>query len=141
MRGREFAVGRFVRLAVLVLASLILDALTARAAPSADFGQRTALEVSDVVVDEGASPATFVNGSVSICGAWGDVSRNGTIGAWDAALILLHTVHVLILDTEQQELADVSDDGNLSAYDASLILRWVVGLIDRFPVEENSPAP
>ncbi len=63
----------------------------------------------------------------------GDVSLNGTVTAYDAALVLRHIVHLDTLTVNQQEVADVSGNGEISAYDASLILQYVAGIIIAFP--------
>ncbi len=63
----------------------------------------------------------------------GDVSENGTISAYDAALILQHLVSIITLGPSQRAAADVSGDGSVSAFDASLILRYMVGSITGFP--------
>jgi parallel beta-helix repeat protein len=63
----------------------------------------------------------------------GDVSENGTISAYDAALILQHLVGIIALGPSQRAAADVSGDGSVSAFDASLILRYMVGSITGFP--------
>jgi len=65
----------------------------------------------------------------------GDASLNGTIQAYDAALILQHVVGSLTLNTTQQRVADVSGATGITAFDASLILQYVVGLIQGFPAE------
>lgn len=63
----------------------------------------------------------------------GDVSQNGTISAFDAALVLQSVVSLYTLSPSQTIAADVSGDGTVTAFDASLILRYVVGLITGFP--------
>lgn len=63
----------------------------------------------------------------------GDVSENGTISAFDGALVLRAVVGLDTLRLSQRLAADVSADGSVSAFDASLILRYVVGLITGFP--------
>jgi parallel beta-helix repeat protein len=63
----------------------------------------------------------------------GDVSENGTISAYDGALVLRHVVNIDTLKPSQQLAADVSADGTISAFDASYILRYVVGLVSGFP--------
>jgi len=62
----------------------------------------------------------------------GDVSLNGTITSYDAALILKHLV-APFLTGSQLSAADVSGDASVSALDASYILRFVVGQITGFP--------
>lgn len=63
----------------------------------------------------------------------GDVSQDGTISAYDAALILQHTVTIITLGPSQLAAADVSGSGGVTAFDASLILQHVVGIITGFP--------
>lgn len=63
----------------------------------------------------------------------GDVSEDGTISAYDAALILQHTVSIITLGPSQLAAADVSGAESVTAFDASLILRHAVGLITGFP--------
>ncbi len=68
--------------------------------------------------------------------AMGDVSLNGFIQAYDASLILKHTVELISLNESQQQVADVSYNGEISALDASLVLQHVVGLESTFPVHK-----
>nr|NQU93935.1 T9SS type A sorting domain-containing protein [Bacteroidota bacterium] len=71
----------------------------------------------------------------------GDVSLNGKIQAYDAALVLQYAVGLITLNDRQLEAADVSDNGTVTAYDASLILQYVIGFINYFPVWDRSPEP
>lgn len=66
----------------------------------------------------------------------GDASLNGLIQAYDASLILKHTVQLLTLNEQQIKVADVSNNGEVSALDASLILKLVVGIDNTFPVHK-----
>lgn len=66
----------------------------------------------------------------------GDASLNGLIQAYDASLILKHTVQLLTLNDQQINVADVSNNGEVSALDASLILKLVVGIDNTFPVQK-----
>ena len=72
---------------------------------------------------------------------YGDVSEDGTVSTYDAALILQYVVSLISLSPSQQQAAEVSDNGTISAYDAALILQYVVGLITSFPAEEKSGGP
>lgn len=65
----------------------------------------------------------------------GDVSLNGLIQAYDASLVLQHTVGLITLNSKQLVVADVSGAAGVSALDASLILQFVVGMINNFPAE------
>lgn len=71
----------------------------------------------------------------------GDVSGNGKVSAYDAALVLRHVVGLEELTQDQIQRADVSGNGAITAYDAALILRYTVGLINKFPIESCSAAP
>ena len=66
----------------------------------------------------------------------GDVSLNGSVQAYDAALILQHSVGTLVLNDTQLPVADVSWNGAVTAFDAAYILQYAVGLIQGFPAEE-----
>ncbi len=66
---------------------------------------------------------------------YGDVSEDGSITVYDAALITQATVGLITLTAEQITKGDVSGDGKVSAYDSALIAQRVVGLISKFPVE------
>ena len=74
----------------------------------------------------------------------GDVSGDGNITAFDAALILQVVVGILNLgDTEYLTLerADVTGNGVVSALDAALVLQYTVGLITEFPCQRPAGAP
>jgi len=58
--------------------------------------------------------------------------RSGSVAAVDFQLI----------PGEMSSLwGELSGEGNTGAYDASLILQWVIGLIDRFPIDESIMSP
>lgn len=57
----------------------------------------------------------------------GDVNGDGKVSAYDASMILQHTVG--LIDLTGVAAADVNKDGKISAYDASMILQYTVGLI------------
>ena len=65
----------------------------------------------------------------------GDVSQNGSVQSYDAALILQSLVNTIQLTSSQQNAADVTGDGTVSALDASQILQYNVGLINFFSAE------
>jgi len=73
-----------------------------------------------------------VNGTAFMMG---DVSGDYTISAFDASLILQHTVEKIILTGDSITRADVSGNGTVRAYDAALILRYSSGIISSFPAE------
>lgn len=66
----------------------------------------------------------------------GDVSLNGRIQAYDAALILQKAVNLITFNTLQTRVGDVSGSAGITAYDASLVLQFVVDRIRTFPAEE-----
>lgn len=71
---------------------------------------------------------------------YGDVSGDGNITAYDAALVLQYVVGLTNLETTQKQAADVTKDGSVTALDAALILQHTVGLITDFPDEITTAA-
>ena len=67
---------------------------------------------------------------------YGDVSGDGEVSAYDAALTAQAAVELITLTPDQLKAAEVSGEGEVSAYDAALIAQKAVGLIDKFPVEQ-----
>ena len=72
---------------------------------------------------------------------FGDPSGNGSITAFDATLVLRHSVGLFTLAGSAAVASDVSGNGLISAFDASSILQYVVGLIDCFPVDPGCGTP
>jgi hypothetical protein len=70
-----------------------------------------------------------------------DTSKDTTITAYDASLILNHAVELDTLDENQQKAADASGNGTVSPYDAGLILRYVVDKIVHFPAGDWAFTP
>jgi hypothetical protein len=70
----------------------------------------------------------------------GDASLNGIVQAYDASLVLQHTVGNITLAGKQLVVADVSGDGTIGAFDASLILMYVAGTNGSFPTLLSAPA-
>lgn len=68
---------------------------------------------------------------------YGDVSGDGRVSAYDAALTVQFAIGVIMFTPDQIMRADVSGDGRVSAYDAALIVQKAIGLIDKFPVEQG----
>jgi len=66
---------------------------------------------------------------------YGDVSGDGEISAFDAALAAHIAVDLEHPDIKNPSAAEVSGDGEVTAYDAALIAQRAVGLIEKFPVE------
>lgn len=68
----------------------------------------------------------------------GDVSLNGRVSAYDAALTLQEVAAIITFEARQTRAADVSGDGSVSAMDASYILQFAAGLIQSFPAEAEN---
>ncbi len=101
---------------------------------SAVISDSTALVFEEFFFNEGDPPANTQDGSVQIIERLlGDVTGNRHVTAFDAALVLEHTVDLFVISDTL--IADVSGDGTISSFDASLILRFVVGIITEFPAE------
>ncbi|MBC8231511.1 T9SS type A sorting domain-containing protein [bacterium] len=101
----------------------------------------TRITIEQVLLNEGHVPVTiFSDGIFSVTGRLGDVSLNGTITGYDAALVLQHTVQIFTLTDCQQHAADVNESGEITAYDAAMILQYVVGRIPSLPASFQSPA-
>ena len=84
-------------------------------------------------------PDTDINGDgIPDCGfRYGDVSGEGEITAYDAALAL----QCETLSEIQKFAADVDGNICISQDDADLIAQYAVGLITVFPVEQMNPKP
>ncbi len=100
---------------------------------SAVIGDSTALVFERFFFNEGDPAAALQGGSVQVSGLVGDVSHNGRVMAFDAALVLRSTVGLFVIS--DTIAADVSGDGTISPFDGSLILRFVVGQLTQFPAE------
>jgi len=96
---------------------------------------------------EGIADTSFINnGQLLSSGVvnethWGDVSDDGRVTAYDAALVLQQAVGLRQFTPQQEEAANVDGTGGVTAYDAALILRYVVGIINEFPVQSGDAAP
>jgi len=71
----------------------------------------------------------------------GDVSLNGSVQAFDAAMVLQSNVSLIAFNATQNLVGDVTGNGSISAMDASYILQFVTGLINKFPAEELNINP
>jgi hypothetical protein len=65
----------------------------------------------------------------------GDLNEDGEVTAADATLLLRGVVGLEVLTADQQTAAEVSGDGAVTAGDATLIHRFILELINIFPVE------
>jgi hypothetical protein len=71
---------------------------------------------------------------------YGDVTGDGVVDAYDAAILLQYSVGMNPVGaplpwTWQLISGDVSGDSCIDAYDAALVLQYSVGIINTFPVE------
>jgi hypothetical protein len=95
---------------------------------------------------EGITDTSFISNGQLLSGVvnqtnWGDVSGDGHVSTYDAALILQKIVGLIQFTPEQEAAADVSGAGGVTAYDAALILQYVVGIISEFPAQSGDAAP
>lgn len=104
------------------------------------------LQSGSLAIDAGIDVGLAYSGNAPDIGAYeyvppeaevvyGDVSGDGEISAYDAALAAQAVVGLVTMTSDQARAADVSGDGETGAYDAALIAQRAVGLIDKFPVE------
>ncbi|MBE6824232.1 MAG: starch-binding protein [Ruminococcaceae bacterium] len=70
---------------------------------------------------------------------YGDVDLNGSVSITDATLIQRNLVELEELSEEQLTAAKVSGGDKLTITDATLIQRKLAYIIDKFPVEEETP--
>lgn len=91
-------------------------------------GQNTfgALVIDPWTTDNSLNPVT------------GDISLNGRVTAFDAALGLQSVASLITLNDRQTRAADVSGNETISAMDASYILQFAAGLITWFPAEAEN---
>lgn len=70
----------------------------------------------------------------------GDVTGNGDVTSYDAALVAQYAVGLIDWFTEEQILAaDVDCDGSVTSEDALLIADYAIGSIDEFPCDCTPP--
>jgi len=120
------------------------------------FFDHLGMHISHVAFDEDEMPHIAWEGGALERGK-GDIDLSHTIDAFDASLVLMHTVRALNLDWPDDDIngpveatyefelldevwrqADVSGKAWITAFDASLIMRRDVGLITHFPAEANA---
>jgi hypothetical protein len=95
--------------------------------------------IIEAQLNEYTEPIDFIDGGVHIQYImYGDVSQNGDVSAYDAALVLKYLVDLEELDENQLLVADVTLDGSVSALDASVILQYVAELIDELPYDDGA---
>ena len=131
-------------------------------AATATAGVTTPIGLSGVELNEGAVSVTAIGGTFTVLNiVYGDVTGNGSVGAYDAAWMLEHVVNgalSIVIDfpietaapvwaplplskAEALEVADVVvPDGLVTASDAADVLRFRVGLIGSL-APAAAPAP
>lgn len=98
------------------------------------------VQIANAVFDTGNDSVTIGNGGISLNAnvtMYGDADVNGQIQAYDASMVLKHTVGLDELTCNGLANGDVSLDSSITAWDASLILKYGVGLIDSLPFEDS----
>ncbi len=68
----------------------------------------------------------------------GDISLNGHVSAYDAALGLQAVAQIISLNSRQLIAGDASGNDEVSAMDASYILQYSAGMISYFPAEAEN---
>ena len=97
------------------------------------------IEIVDFQIDENDQDFVKIPGGIYVNHyTLGDVSRNGELSYYDAAMILKHLVGYVNLDDLQVDLADASYNGEVSALDASVVAQYVAQLSVDIPPTDNS---
>lgn len=85
------------------------------------------------------SPGVTTQLTVSYKPWYGDIDRSAAVDIDDVVLLLQHALNLTDITADYGSGAllrsDVNGDGKVNVQDAILILRYVVGLIQEFPVE------
>lgn len=111
-------------------------------------GDVIAIDYADVLTAQGGSATRSDDNE--IVDPFGDADGNGNTQAFDAAKVLLHVLSPYLtgvdsLSANLDLLAYDPVQGRITPFDAALILQKRVGLISRFPVQEdeadNHPQP
>lgn len=105
----------------------------------------SALQLTDFLFNTD-TVKNIASDTIKIFTKYGDTDSNDFIQAYDAALVLQHSVGLEPLSTLdsipwenwRMVAADVDLVNNLTANDAGLILKKSIGLIDLFPAELNN---
>jgi hypothetical protein len=97
------------------------------------------MTIESALFNESEIPVVLLPGGVNIrfMPLYGDVSLNGEVHTFDAALILQYLVDKIDLNEQQQINADVTLDTTISSLDASIILQYVVGIVDSLPYDTS----
>jgi Concanavalin A-like lectin/glucanases superfamily/Dockerin type I domain len=116
--------------------------------PDAKLESRTSLALTDIQLDEtGHILPSVRQGQIVVRRSdriYGDVTGNGKVEVFDAALILKKVVDPLSLPDSDfpaftLATADVSGNGEITSYDAALVLQYSLGLLAEFPVQVPKP--
>ncbi len=84
----------------------------------------------------GILPASFKAEGAS----FGDVNSDGNINIMDAYFVRLAAAKLIVPTDRQFYAGDVDGDDRITAIDANLIRKFIINLIERFPVEESVSA-
>ncbi len=97
---------------------------------SSNPNAQTQLTITNARLNEGKGfDLVTINGELMFKDSFilGDVSGDGKVTAYDAALVLRHVVGRIELSVTQQKAADVTLNDRITAFDAARILQYVVG--------------
>ncbi len=94
----------------------------------------------DSLTSTGAPDSVFA--TTFVIEQFGDIDLNGSIQAFDASLILEFSVDEALPEAPARPLsdfliADVDGSSTITGFDAALTARFVVGLIEEFPVQTD----
>ncbi|MFO8100371.1 MAG: choice-of-anchor D domain-containing protein [Salinibacter sp.] len=112
----------------------VLVSIEAQGQP--DHGEM-AMDMEEMVFNEGEPPATAENDTMEVVPLYGDVDLNLSVTSSDASEVLDYVVGETDLIEAQKTHGDVSGDGDVGAFDASLMLQRTVGSIGCFPVDPS----
>ena len=102
----------------------------------------TAEDIMNFYIDEaiGAVAGTVITGPTEINFMLGDLDFNGTINSIDLTLAKRGLLQETFESDAARAAADVNQDGRVDSNDIALISRYILEVIDRFPVVDK-PEP
>jgi hypothetical protein len=86
-------------------------------------------------VEEISKEDTVIPATGTVSGKQGDADGDGSVDAYDAALVVQFSIGSITEDSLNIAALDVDGDGYVDAFDAVLILKYCVGAITKFPTQ------